>query len=136
MKNWYEHVPEGAVDNEEAKVLSDISVKYDTITEARRLDIIVIDKKKRKELIIDIAIPADVRVREIEWEKVEKYQDFKREIERLWRIKIIEVVSALGSVTKEFYGWIEKPRITNRVGVMQETALLGTATILRRRLEM
>ena len=67
---------------------------------------------------------------------MEKYQDFKREIERLWRIKIIEVVSALGSVTKEFYGWIEKPRITNRVGVMQETALLGTATILRRRLEM
>ena len=53
---------------------------------------------------------------------------------------LIEVVSveieALGSVTKEFYGWIEKLRITNRAGVMQKTALLGTATILRRRLEM
>ena len=61
-------------------------------------------KKERRKIIIDIAIPADVRVREIEREKVEKYQDLKREIGRLWKLKIIEVVSveieALGSVTK------------------------------------
>ena len=46
------------------------------------------------------------------------------------------VIAALGSVTKEFDGWIEKLQIANNVGVMQKTALLGTARILRKVLEM
>ena len=40
--------------------------------EAIRPDIILIDKKERKGMIIDIAVPADVRVEEKEREKVEK----------------------------------------------------------------
>ena len=108
--------------------------------EARRPDIVTIDKKERKEIIIFIAVPADVRVGEKEREKVEKYQDLKREIGRLWRLKMVEVVpiviGALGSVTKEFDGWIEKLRITNYVKVMQKTALLGTAMKLRKKLEL
>ena len=46
------------------------------------------------------------------------------------------VIGAHGCVTKEFDEWIEKLRITNKVGVMQKTALLGTARILRKVLEM
>ena len=41
--------------------------------EARKLDIILIDKKERKGIIIDIAVPDDVRVEEKEREKIEKY---------------------------------------------------------------
>ena len=40
----------------------DINVQCDNVIEARRPDIIVIDKKERKGIIIDIAVPADVRV--------------------------------------------------------------------------
>ena len=76
--------------------------------EARRADIILIDKKDRKGIIIDIAVPTDVRVGEKETEKVEKYHDLKREIGRLWRLKIVEVIplviGALRNVTKEFDG--------------------------------
>ena len=86
------------------KVLWDINVQCDNVIEARRPDIIVIDKKERKGIIIDIAVPVDVRVGEKEREKVEKYQDLKREIGRLWKLKVAEVVpvviGALGSVTK------------------------------------
>ena len=132
-EKWYE--PEGVVENKEVKVLWDINVRCDNVTEARRPDIIVIDKKERKGLIIDIAVPADVRVEEKEREKVEKYQDLKREIGRLWNLKKVEVVpvviGALGSVTKEFDRWIEKLGITFNVEVVQKTALLGTARILR-----
>ena len=46
--------------------------------------IILIDKKEQKGIIIDIAVPADVRVGKKEGEKVEKYQDLKRE--RDWKI--------------------------------------------------
>ena len=61
-EKWYEHVQEGVVENEEIKVLWDINVQCDNVIEARRLDIIVIDKKERKGIIIDITVPADVRV--------------------------------------------------------------------------
>ena len=65
-EKWYEHVPEGVVENEEVKVLWDIKVQCDNVIEARRPDIIiiVIDKNERKGIIIDIAVPADVRVGE------------------------------------------------------------------------
>ena len=84
MEKWYEHVPEGAVENEEVKVLWDINVQCDNVIEARKSDKILIDKKERKVIIIDISVPTDVRVGEKEREKMEKYQDLKRE--RNWKI--------------------------------------------------
>ena len=131
MEKWYEHIPEGVVENEEVKVLWDINVQCDNVIEARRPDIIVINKKERKGIIIDIAVPADVRVGEKEREKVEKYQDLKREIG-----VVPVVIGALGSVTKGFDRWIEKLGIPFNVGVIQKTASLGTARILRKVLEM
>ena len=111
-EKWYEYVPEGVVENEEVKVLWDINVQSDNVIEARRQDLSVIDKKERKGIIVDIAVPADVRVGEKERGKVEKYQDLKREIGRLWKLKMVEVVpvviGALGSVTKGFDRWIDK----------------------------
>ena len=47
-----------------------------------------------------------------------------------------EVIAALGSVAKGFDRWIEKLGIPLNVGVMQKTALLGTARILKKVLEM
>ena len=46
------------------------------------------------------------------------------------------VIGALGSLTKGFELWIEKIGIPLNVGVMQKTALLGTARMLRKVLEM
>ena len=92
-------------------------------------------------IIIDIAVPADVRrVEEKEKEKVEKYQDLKREIRRLRKLGNAEiapvVIVALGSVSAEFNGWMGELGVTCNVGVMQKTALLGTARILRKVLEI
>ena len=46
-EKWYEHVPEGAAENEEVKVLWDISGLCDNVIEARGPDIIVTDKNER-----------------------------------------------------------------------------------------
>ena len=43
-------------------------------------------------IIIDIAVPADASVMGKEKEKVEKYQDLRKEIARLWKLKRVEVV--------------------------------------------
>ena len=71
--------------------------------------------------------------------KIEKYQDLKREIGRLWGIKRLEVVpvvvGALGVVSNRLDAWLEKLGVTMRTGLLQKTALLGTARILRKLLE-
>ena len=66
------------------QVLWDINIQCDNAIEARRTDIILIDKKERNGIIINIAVPADVRVGGKEREKVGKYQDLKKE--RDWKI--------------------------------------------------
>ena len=129
-----EHVPEGAVENEDIKVLWDINIQCDSLIEARRF----VDQKEQKGITIDIAVPADVRVEEKE--KVEKFQDLKKEIGRLWKLRNVEIISvvirALGSVSAEFDRWMGKLGITCNVGVIQKSVLLGTVRILRKVLEM
>ena len=39
MEKWYEHVPEGVLENEEVNVLWDINVQCDNVIEAGRPDI-------------------------------------------------------------------------------------------------
>ena len=48
-EKWYEHVPEGAVENEEIKVLWDIDIQCDNLTEVRRPELIVIQKERTRE---------------------------------------------------------------------------------------
>ena len=45
---------------------------------------ILVDKKAKSCVIIDVAIQSDCRIREKEIEKIEKYQNLKRELKRLW----------------------------------------------------
>ena len=122
------------------KVLWGFNVQCCNVMETSGPDIILIDKKERKGKIIDIVVPVDVRVRVKERQKMIKYQDLKKEIGRLWKLKMVDIVPAVigdrVSVTKEVDGWIEKLGITNNVALMQKNALLGTAKILRKVLEM
>ena len=48
----------------------DINVQCANVIEARRPDILVIDKKERKEIIINITVPADAKVGGKENEKM------------------------------------------------------------------
>ena len=51
-------------EDEEIKVLWDINIQCDNRIEARRPDLIVINKKEQKGIIIAIAVPTDVRIKE------------------------------------------------------------------------
>ena len=42
-KKWHQHVPEGAVENEEVKVLRAINIQCDNVIEARRPNTIVVE---------------------------------------------------------------------------------------------
>ena len=128
------------MEKEKCKILWDMTIQCDHVIEARRPDIVVIvEKENNKVIIVDIASPWDHRVYEKEGEKIERYQDLKREIGRLWGIRHLEVapvvVGALGVVSKRLDVWLEKLGVTIRKGLLQKTALLGTARILRKLLD-
>ena len=77
---WYEQKPEGVVESKNFKILWDFTFQCDRKIEARRPDIVFIDKKEREVVIIDVAILGDDRVKDKELEKLEKYQLLKDEI--------------------------------------------------------
>ena len=53
------------------KILWDFNIQTDKVIDARRPDIVVMNKDKRESWIIDTAIPGDLRVREKEIEEGE-----------------------------------------------------------------
>ena len=81
--------------------------------EARRPDIVFIDKKKREIVMIDVAIPGGDRVKEKEREKVEtEYQLLKDEIAKVWRMRKVIVVpvvfGAHGAVSVNFKEYMKR----------------------------
>ena len=90
---WYKHADSDSVgENDEVKLLWDVNIQCDHVIDTRRPDIVVVNKQERKCTITDIAIPADKRIGEKENEKVEKYQDLKREIAWMWNMRTVQVV--------------------------------------------
>ena len=69
---WYEHQPESLLENEDYKILWDFSIQTDHVIEARRPDLVVVDKKKRSCKIINFAVPGDSRIEKKEKIKIEK----------------------------------------------------------------
>ena len=103
-------------------------------------DIVFIDKKEREVVISDVAILGDDRVKDKELEKLEKYQLLKDEIAKVWRMRKVIVVpvviGALGAVSVNFKEYMRQIGVNVRLEIIQKTALLGSAKILRKVLSL
>ena len=121
-------------------MLWDFNVQTDHEIEHRRPDIILVDKKNHTATIIDIAVPGDSRVAAKEQDKITVYQDLKREIKKLWKLKSVSVVpivvGALGSVSVNLRGHLDALGCHLSVSSIQKTALIGSSHILRKILDM
>ena len=62
-------------------------------------DIVSLDKMERKCLIIDVACLVDTRVKDKEKEKIENYQDLKRELKRIWKLRTVTIVPIMIGTT-------------------------------------
>ena len=109
---WYDHDPEGVIENDQVKVLWDFRIQTDHQIEHSRSDVVVLDKIERSCYVIDIACPFDTRVLEKEQEKMEKYQELKREIGKIWSCRKVIVVpiviGALGTFSKNLKTLLKK----------------------------
>ena len=83
-KCW-KHKVDKVLQKEDVKILWDFKIQTDKHVAHNVPDITVVEKKWV--WIIDVAILGDGRIEEKELEKISKYQDLKKEIERLWENK-------------------------------------------------
>ena len=84
--------------------------------------------------IIDSAVPGDSRI-EKDKDKIEKYQDLGRALQKIWnvKVKIIPLAAgSLGAIPKQFGNRLKHIGITVGTAQVQKTVLLGTARILRK----
>ena len=66
---WYEHEPKSVLENEDYKILWNFSIQTDHVIEARRPDLVVVDKKERSCKIIDFGERRKIRQKNIKtWE--------------------------------------------------------------------
>ena len=76
---WYMHNPVPVLENYSHKLLWDFNIQTDHLIPARRLDLIIINnKKKRICKIVDFAVSEDHRINLKESEKKDKYLDLAR----------------------------------------------------------
>jgi hypothetical protein len=138
-ERWYNHRAETVYENESVKILWDMNLYTDHVIEARRPDIVVVNKQEKTCQVIDIAVPLDRRVEIKEDEKCQKYRDLCRELSRLWGVRcevIPIVVGALGTTPKRLGSYLALLDINVSIETIQLSALLGSARILRQVLEI
>ena len=136
---WYMHNPAPVLEKDSHKLPWDFNIQTDHLIPARRPDLIIINKKKKRICkIFNFAVPADLRINLKESEKKDKYLDLARESKKLWNMKVTIVpivIGALGKITKGLIKGLEDVEVGGRVETIQITVLLRTARILRRVLE-
>ena len=98
------HTPQPVQENDEYKILLDFNIQAEKVTEHRRPDIVCINKQKRECQIIESAIPGDQNIAIKEQEKIDKYQDLRTELQKIWNVKVVVisvVIGALGGGVEE-----------------------------------
>ena len=120
------------------KLFWHFDIQTDPLISARRIDLLMINKRKRTCKILDIAVQADHRVKLKKSEKKDKYFDLAEELKKLWSMKVTIipiVIGALSTATKELIKGLEDLEIRGRVVTIQTTIFLRWTRILRRVLE-
>ena len=96
---WYMHNTASVLENDTHKLLWDFNIQMDHLISARRPDLIIINKKKKKICeIVDFAVPADHRIKLKECGKRDKYLDLARELKKnygTWRWQLYQLLLVL-----------------------------------------
>ena len=95
---WYVHKPEFVWENELHKNLWGFENQTENLIPVRRLDLVLIKKKKRTCHLVDFAFTTNHRVKKKQSEKFDKYLDLARELKKLWNMKmtVIPIVNLKG----------------------------------------
>ena len=133
----YMHNQASVLEKDTCKLFWDFNIRRDRLISARRPDLIIINKKKKKRIckIVDFAVPADHRINVKECKKNDMYLDLAMELKKkLWNMKktiIPIVIGAFDTVSKRLQKELEDSGVGGQVETIRTTSLLRTARILR-----
>ena len=138
---WYEEVPEEVRVSADGNVEIwwDRSVMTTKQLDHNRPDVVVIDRAARKWFIVDFSVPWDKNVVVKEDEKIARYSPLALEVRRVHGVatRVVPiVVGALGVVSKRLAGFLKDLDVPDVLGGLQTSALVGTANILRKVLNL
>uniref|UniRef100_H3AFG1 Reverse transcriptase zinc-binding domain-containing protein n=1 Tax=Latimeria chalumnae TaxID=7897 RepID=H3AFG1_LATCH len=108
-QHWWEHKPEPVTEKERVEILWDFTLQLYRCVEARKPDILLIQKASGSITIIYIACPWDETLAKKEEEKISKYQPLRMELARTWggKAKVVPiVVGTLGALPKTLKGYL------------------------------
>ena len=74
----------------------DFSIQTDHVVEAQRPDLVVVDKMRTCK-VIDFAVPGDSTTEDKDKEKIEKYQDLRRYLQKIWNVSVKIIPLVVGS---------------------------------------
>jgi hypothetical protein len=110
-------------------------VQADRTIPNNKPDIIIRDNEKGTCMLIDVAISGDRNMIKKEANKTLKYKDLTIEIDCMWNVKkrvIPVIIGATWTISKIFRKYVSSITGNNEVKELQESAILGTAHILRK----
>ena len=84
--------------NDHANILWDFPIQTDKHLLYNWPDIMLINYKEQTSLINDILVPRDENIQDKKFEKIDKYQSFKIELEQLWKVKIVVIPAVVGAL--------------------------------------
>ena len=98
-EKWCLHNPRNVSENVNHKLIYDMNVQCDNIIVERRPDIVIANKMEKTAIITDVEIPGKKRITHLKKEKIEKYPNLKREIQRFWNLKKIDAMPVVLGVS-------------------------------------
>lgn len=133
---FYKYQPQSTLDNEEAKLYWDQTMITDHNIPHNRPDILLITKKIKKAIIVEVGVPADDNVPKTISEKIRKYQELCEELKQLYRLEEVKVlpvvISCNGLIPEETVTSLKALDICRELPEIQKAVILGTATIVRK----
>lgn len=139
--NWYEEVPDAVREKADRsmEIWWDRGVQTTKALKHNRPDVVVVDRTRKRWMLVDFAVPWDKNVVAKEVEKITKYADLAVEVRKLHHVttKVIPiVVGSLGIVTAKLPEYLKELGIPDVLGGLQTSAIVGTTIILRKVLSL
>ena len=136
-EKWYDHVPKSLESSRESNVtiFCNQQVQTNRTIPNNKLDIIIRDNKQGTCMFLDVAIPGYRNVFKKEAEKILKYEDLIIEIQCMWNAKakvILVILEVTETISKPLRPYLSNIPGRHEIEELQDTAVLGTAHILRK----
>ncbi len=137
---YYKYTPRSVLENQTHKLYYDRAILTDKTIPHNRPDITLVDKRNKTTYLLDIAIPNTNNVQKTYADKLNKYEELRQEIRRIWkmdRVIILPIIlSATGIIPRTLLPNLKETDINiNIYNLLQKAVILNTCTIVRKFLD-